>query len=57
MTLKPTPSGQMIIDVVKQKMPGYIDGGMDTIDIEDVAHVLSFTKKRAEFGRKISFRK
>jgi dihydroflavonol-4-reductase len=41
--LKPTPSGQMIIDVVKQKMPGYIDGGVNIIDVEDVArgHILA----------------
>lgn len=46
--LKPTPSGQMIIDVVKQKMPGYIDGGINIIDVEDVArgHILAAKKGR-----------
>jgi len=44
--IKPTPSGQMIIDVVKKKMPGYIDGGINVIDVEDVAqgHILAVTK-------------
>jgi dihydroflavonol-4-reductase len=44
--IKPTPSGQMIIDVVKKKMPGYIDGGINIIDVEDVAqgHILAVTK-------------
>jgi len=44
--IKPTPSGQMIIDVVKKKMPGYIDGGINIIDVEDVAqgHILAATK-------------
>jgi dihydroflavonol-4-reductase len=46
--IKPTPSGQMIIDVAKQKMPGYIDGGINIIDVEDVArgHILAAKKGR-----------
>ncbi len=46
--IKPTPSGQMIIDVVKQKMPGYIDGGINIIDVDDVArgHILAAKKGR-----------
>jgi dihydroflavonol-4-reductase len=46
--IKPTPSGQMIIDVVKQKMPGYIDGGINIIDVDDVArgHILAAQKGR-----------
>ena len=38
----------MIIDVVNQKMPGYIDGGINIIDVEDVArgHVLAAQKGR-----------
>lgn len=44
--IKPTPSGQMIIDVVNQKMPGYIDGGINIIDVADVArgHILAAKK-------------
>ncbi len=46
--IKPTPSGQMIIDVIKQKMPGYIDGGINIVDVEDVArgHILAAKKGR-----------
>jgi len=46
--IKPTPSGQMILDVVQQKMPGYIDGGINIIDVEDVArgHILAAKKGR-----------
>jgi dihydroflavonol-4-reductase len=46
--IKPTPSGQMIIDVASQKMPGYIDGGVNLIDVEDVArgHILAAQKGR-----------
>lgn len=46
--IKPTPSGQMIIDVASQKMPGFIDGGVNLIDVEDVArgHILAANKGR-----------
>jgi len=46
--IKPTPSGQMIIDVATHKMPGYIDGGVNLIDVEDVArgHILAAQKGR-----------
>ncbi|GBF38698.1 NAD-dependent epimerase/dehydratase family protein [Leptospira johnsonii] len=42
----PSPSGRTIIDVIKNKMPGYIDGGLNIIDVEDVArgHVLAAKK-------------
>lgn len=46
--IKPTPSGQMIIDVATGKMPGYIEGGTNVIDVEDVArgHILAAKKGR-----------
>jgi len=45
---KPTPSGQMIIDVATRQMPGYIEGGINVIDVEDVArgHILAAKKGR-----------
>ena len=46
--IKPTPSGKMIVDVINKKMPGYIDGGMNLVDVEDVArgHILAAQKGR-----------
>jgi len=46
--IKPTPSGQMIIDVATGNMPGYIEGGTNVIDVEDVArgHILAARKGR-----------
>ena len=46
--IKPTPTGQMIVDVINGKMPGYIDGGMNFVDVEDVArgHILAAQKGR-----------
>ena len=44
--IKPTPTGRMIVDVLNKKMPGYIDGGMNFIDVEDVGrgHILAAQK-------------
>ncbi len=44
--IKPTPSGQMIIDIATGQMPGYIEGGTNVIDFEDVArgHILAAKK-------------
>lgn len=44
--IKPTPSGAMIVDIVNRDMPGYIDGAINVIDVEDVArgHVLAAEK-------------
>jgi dihydroflavonol-4-reductase len=46
--IKPTPSGKLIIDVANEAMPGYIDGGTNVIDVEDVAigHILAAQKGR-----------
>lgn len=44
--IKPTPSGKLIIDVINKKMPGYIEGGVNIVDVEDVArgHILAAEK-------------
>ena len=46
--IKPTPSGQMIIDVVRGRMPIYIDGGLNIVDVDDVSrgHILAAQKGR-----------
>ena len=53
--LKPTPSGQMIIDVARQKMPGYIDGGVNIIDVEDVARGHLLAAKKGRIGERYLF--
>lgn len=46
--LKPTPSGKLIVDILNRQMPGYIDGAINIIDVEDVArgHLLAAKKGR-----------
>ncbi len=34
---KPTPTGALILNVLKERLPGYVDGGINIVDVEDVA--------------------
>jgi dihydroflavonol-4-reductase len=45
---KPTPTGALILSVLKRKLPGYVDGGINIVDVEDVAaaHVTAMEKGR-----------
>ena len=47
--IKPTPTGKIIVDFLLGKMFGYIDTGMNLIDVRDCAegHVLAAEKGRA----------
>jgi dihydroflavonol-4-reductase len=44
--IKPTPSGRIILDVLNKRTPGYMDGGANYVDVEDVArgHILAAQK-------------
>lgn len=46
--IEPGPSGKLMVDILNRKMPGYIDGGGNIIDVEDVArgHILAAQKGR-----------
>jgi dihydroflavonol-4-reductase len=46
--IRPTPSGRIILDVLNKKTPGYMDGGLNYVDVEDVArgHILAAQKGR-----------
>ncbi len=44
--VKPTPTGQMILDAARGKMPAYVDTGLNIVHVDDVAqgHVLALQK-------------
>ncbi|MDF0667670.1 MAG: NAD-dependent epimerase/dehydratase family protein [Nitrospira sp.] len=46
--VKPTPTGRVIVDFMKGRMPAYMETGMNIIDVDDVAtgHVLAMEKGR-----------
>lgn len=46
--MKPTSTGQIVVDFLNGKIPGYVDTGLNLIDVEDVArgHILAMEKGR-----------
>jgi len=46
--IKPTPTGQMIVDFMKGRMWAYIETGMNLVDVDDVAvgHLLAMERGR-----------
>ncbi|MFA5976061.1 MAG: hopanoid-associated sugar epimerase [Elusimicrobiota bacterium] len=46
--IKPTPTGKMIVDFLNRKMPGYVETGLNFVDVENVAagHWLAAQKGR-----------
>jgi dihydroflavonol-4-reductase len=44
--VKPTPTGQLIVDFLNRKMPAYIDSGLNWVHVRDVAvgHILAAEK-------------
>lgn len=50
--VKPTPTGQMIVDFLRGKMFAYMDTGLNLVDVEDVAvgHILAM--ENGQIGQK-----
>jgi len=46
--IKPTPSGQLIVNFLRGKIPAYAETGLNVVDVEDVAigHLLAAEKGR-----------
>jgi len=45
---RPTPTGQLVVDVMRSRMPAYLDGAMNLVAVEDAgrAHVLALERGR-----------
>jgi len=46
--IKPTPSGQIIVDFLRQRFPVYVDTGLNLVDVVDCAegHLMAMEKAR-----------
>jgi dihydroflavonol-4-reductase len=49
---KPTPTGQIIVDFHKGRMFGYVDTGLNIVDVEDVAEGHLLAAQRGRIGEK-----
>ncbi len=44
--IKPTPTGRIVLDTIRQRMPAYVDTGLNIVHVDDVAngHLLALEK-------------
>ncbi len=50
--VKPTPTGQMIVDFLNRRMPAYVDTGLNLVDVRDVAQGHILAAERGRTGEK-----
>lgn len=50
--IKPTPTGQMIVDFLSGRMPGYVETGLNLVDVEDVAEGHRLAMARGRVGER-----
>ncbi|HXS74340.1 MAG TPA: hopanoid-associated sugar epimerase [Rhodanobacteraceae bacterium] len=50
--IKPTPTGRMILDAARGRMPAYVDTGLDIVHVDDVARGHWLAYQRGVRGRR-----
>lgn len=50
--IAPTPTGALIIDILKGKLPGYVEGGINLIDLTDCAKAIVAAMEKGKTGEK-----
>jgi dihydroflavonol-4-reductase len=50
--IKPTPTGQMVVDFLNRKVPAYVDTGLNLVDVRDVAQGHLLAAERGRPGEK-----
>lgn len=50
--IKPTPTGQIIVDFLNRKFPAYVDTGLNLVDVEEVARMHVGAIDRARPGER-----
>jgi dihydroflavonol-4-reductase len=50
--IKPTPTGQIIVDFLNRGLPAYVDTGLNLIDVRDVAAGILLAGERGQAGRR-----
>lgn len=50
--VKPTPTGQMVLDAAAGRMPAYVDTGLNIVHVDDVAHGHLLAFERGQPGER-----
>lgn len=50
--VKPTPTGKMVVDFLRGKMPAYLDTGLNLIDVRDVAQGHLLAARHGKIGER-----
>ena len=50
--IAPTPTGALIINLLKGRFPGYVDGGINLIDVTDCARGIVAAMEKGQAGQK-----
>ena len=50
--IKPTPTGKIILDVLKRKMPAYVNTGLNFVHVDDVAEGHFLALEKGKIGEK-----
>ena len=50
--IKPTPTGEVVVNFLKNKMPAYLDTGINVVDVDDVAQGHILAAERGEINRR-----
>ena len=50
--IKPTPTGQMIVDFLNRRMPAYVETGLNLVDVRDVAEGHALAAEKGKIGEK-----
>lgn len=49
---KPTPTGKMVLDAARGRMPAYLDTGLNIVHVDDVAEGHRLAYERGQLGRR-----
>ncbi|HVJ40993.1 MAG TPA: hopanoid-associated sugar epimerase [Dongiaceae bacterium] len=50
--LKPTPTGKLVVDAARGRMPGFVDTGLNVVHVDDVAHGHLLAFERGKIGER-----
>ena len=50
--IAPTPTGALIINIIKKRIPAYVDGGINLIDVTDCARGIIAAMQKGRVGEK-----